>query len=467
MPNGVSMTDGSSSLASPVDSPRPNTNRNSVTHSRKRSWPHDDEERIRASRRSRQQGLVPKHGVPVPQHFPEMIFQPPHYFPPASQQALAWPPQPDTQFNPALNPACSHIMTQVLGASLTTQGFGAFEPQHSQPMYPGPVLDQPEWITTTMQDGPCSVPPPNVMIDGLGQFANMDSISGSDFIYSQHVSDHPIAYESVTQQYSPPTYAEHNQTFTFDQSYSTHQPPQCMLPTSMPFAPTMLSSSETLLQTDERCECGSNCTCVGCGTHFNNGPTRNLIGNLNSILVKDDTAGQYGGQLSNNNQDWTSPNDFCSQPLTSAEATPGNLPSPAISISEDTVLCEGVIESELSAFAGGNQPKEQTCLPRAEYMTVEYSLDTALLAAPEITDLNPSDFDFLHESLTADFPVGHPLNSNALFSAPEGEFTGTGPIGGFINPLDGSTIPAREVIHILADEDDSSSPTGLSSCCRS
>ena len=466
MPNGITMIDGSSSLASPADSPRPNTNRNSMTHSRKRSWPHDDEERIRAARRGRQQGLIPNHGAPVAQHFPEMIFQSPHYLPPASQHALAWPPQPDTQFNPALDPTRSHIMAQVHDAILATPGFGPFEPQHSQPMYPVPALDQSAWFATTMQDGPCSVPPANVMIDGSGQFANMDSISGSDFIYSQHVSNHPIAFDSVTQQYTPSTHAEFDQTFTFDQSYSMHQPPQVMLPRSMAFASTMPSGSETLLHTDERCECGPNCTCVGCGTHFNNVPTRNLVGNLNSILVNDNTAGQHDGQLSNNDQDWTSPYDICSEPPTIAEATPGNLPSPAVSIGEDRVLCEGVIESELSAFAGGNQPQKQTCLPLAEYMTVEYPLDTALPAAPETTDLNSSDFDFLRKSPTADFPVGHPFNSIALFREPVREFTGTGPIGGFIDTLDGSTTLAREVIHIPDDEDGSSSPAGQSSCCR-
>ncbi|MCJ1381822.1 hypothetical protein MMC17_004933 [Xylographa soralifera] len=498
MPNGVSMVAGSSSMASPVDSPRSGTKRNSASHSRKRSWPHEDEERIRASKRSRQQCLVPKNGTAVAQPFPAMMFQSPQYLPPASQQAWVWPPQPNTQFNVALDPASNHIMDQIHATNLSTQGFSPYQPQHSQPMYSSPVSHQPEWIATTMQDEPCSVPPPHVITDNFAQFDNMNSFPGSDLIYSQHVSHHPIGYNSATQYSIPPAHAVFNQTFSFDQSHNTQQPPQSMLPMPMPFASTILSGSETLLETDERCECGPKCSCEGCGTHFDNVPTRNLVGNLSSILVKDDVIGLYEGQLLDYNQNSTSSNNIFPRSPTIAEATPGNLPSPADSISEDRVLCEGIHELELSEFAGGNRPKKRTRLP--DYVTVGYSLDTVPVAKPGTTDLNAeADGGLFFQSFAAGLPVGEPINSVEMFSAPAEEFIDPLeeilnpaedfmiPVGDFINPLGepinptgdfftpfGDLIdpaeefsnPVRKVIDLSADEDDPVSPTSLPSCCR-
>ncbi|MCJ1316973.1 hypothetical protein MMC15_002294 [Xylographa vitiligo] len=475
MPGGISVIADSSSMASPVDSPRSRTSRSSTIHSRKRSWPHEDEERIRASKRNRQQGLVPQNGAAASQHFPTMMFQTPQYFPPVSQQALPWLPQPDSQFNVALNPASAHIMAPIHGTGLSSQSLGPYQPQHTQPTYAGPVSDQQEWIATIMQGGSHSVPPPNVNTDSFGQLVDIDAIARSDFIYLQHDANHTIGHDSGTQNSVPLTHPTFNQAFNFDQSLGTYQPPQSILPMSIPFTSTIPSGTEMLLETDERCGCGPSCSCEGCGIHFNNVPTRNLVGDLNSILVKDDVFGQHEGQLFSYNQNSTSPNDICREPSTIIGTTPGNLPSPANSLGEDWVSREGVVESDFSVLAGANQPEEHPRLLR-EYVTVGYSFDTAPAITSEFPDLPAEAENNLRlRELTVDLPAGHPLNSVALFGAPVDEFTGDyfNPIGDYIHPLGNLinqvgdiTTPVREVIDLSADENDPVSPMGQSSCCR-
>ncbi|MCJ1281450.1 hypothetical protein MMC26_000769 [Xylographa opegraphella] len=467
MPNGVPMNAGSSSRTSPVGSPQNNTSRISKTHSRKRSWPHDDEERIRAARRSRQQGPVPRNGVAVAQNSPATMFQTPQYFLPG-QQTLAWSTQLETQFNVALDPASAHIVAQGQGVGLSAQGFATYQPQHHQPTYAGFIFGQPQWDATAAQELPRSGPPPNVVVGNFGQFGDMNALAGADFIYSQHDANHPLGNDSLAQHSVPPTQTIFNQTFNFNQSRITHQSTQSTLPTPTPFASTTLSVSETLLEPDEKCNCGPNCSCVGCGTHFDNAPTRTLVEDLNSILIKDDEVGQHEGHSYNYNQISTSPQGICPESSTITETTPGNLPSPAVSISEDRVLGEGVLESELSEFAGRNEPKEHTRL-LPDYMTVQYSLDTASVATPETTDLNPhAEFGIFGESWAQDFP------------GVSGEYLGgnnTNPISDFFEPMrhgvntsdlnqgNEYTNPIREVIDLSADEDDPVSPNGPSACC--
>ncbi|MCJ1289571.1 hypothetical protein MMC34_001104 [Xylographa carneopallida] len=472
MPNGESMHAGSSSMASPVDSPRPSTTRRPATHSRKRSWPHDEEERIRASKRNRQQGLVPRNGALTAQPFPTMMFPQHQYLPPAPQQALAWVPRPNEQFNAALNTASPNVMAQTHSASLSAEGFGSYQPQYPQPMYAGPVSDQSGWMAPTTQNGPCCAVPPNGNFDCFGQSVDTKSLLESDFIFEQNHGAQPLTYDISIQQSMNPTHAAFVQTFNFNSSYSMHQPSQKTLPMSSPFASTMLSSSETSLKTDETCECGPKCSCVACGTHFNNIPTRHLIGDLNSILVKDDVVGQSEDQ-SFYNQDSTSPHDFFLGTSETAGTSPGNLPSPANSIGEDKTICMGVVQSEFLEFDGGNQPTNRTDLPTSlNYMTASYSFDPALMTLPDITNLKTdAETDSGQQLFTADLPFLYPLNSTEPFNVAGGDPTET--IGDVINPsvnlnfqIDGWTNPTEAFIDLTADEDDPVSPTAPSSCCR-
>ncbi|MCJ1389850.1 hypothetical protein MMC18_002707 [Xylographa bjoerkii] len=405
MPNSVA---GSPSLANRFDNPRLRNIRKSATHSRKRSWPHDDEERMRAAARDRKRGFIPGNGS---QQFPQIVSQSPQYMhlPPDSQQTSVWPPQPNAQFNVRLDQASTNVMAQIHNASASAQGSGPYQPQHLQPSYAYPVSDQQELTTTTIQPGNYSVPTSDINFDTFGQFVDMDCYPASGPIHSHHNPDNSIDYGSATQRSIPPLNATFNQTLSSHQLHMTQQPPQGIFPSSPSFASTFTWDMGTLLEAEEKCKCGPNCTCEGCGTHFDNAPTRNLIGDLNSILVEDHAVGQWEHQSLDNNQIWTSSTDICPRLTTTVEASPGNLPSPADSISADTVLGEGVDESELSEFAGGIQSEEHSQLPPS-YMTVGYSLDITTVTTQETTDLGAKYFegggDLFLETFAMDLPVG-------------------------------------------------------------
>ncbi|MCJ1398110.1 hypothetical protein MMC11_001307 [Xylographa trunciseda] len=424
-------------MESTSNSSRPTNNRKSTSHSRKRSWPLVDEERMRVGKRIRQQGCqVPQAGAAIVQHFPETMFQSPQYFPAAFQQNLAWSPQPNTEFDVPLDPATTYGMANIHTASSSSQTFGPYQPQPSQPVYADPASAQQAWIDTTMQHGAYSMPPSDIHFASFEQFVDLDSPPVSDLIYPQDIPYHPIGYGSITQQSISPSYATFNQTFDPNQSHITQQSHQSIHPSPLLFSSTAPPSSETPLEADERCKCGPDCPCEGCGTHFNNAPTRNLVGDLRGILVQDHVVGQYEDHSLDSNQNLTGTNDIYRRHTTVSQASPGNLPSPVDSINEDKVLCEGVDESELTEFAGAIQSEENSQSPPPHYVTVEYSLSIAAEPTPETTDLDAiysdgnDDGDLFLQSFVIDLPAGELAD------------------------------------RYVEEEDNSTSPKGPSSCCR-
>ena len=357
---------------------------------------------MRDARRSR------RGSIGVAEHFPQLISQSPPSFPTAPEQDMAWGPDSDVRFSMPLNLASTYVMDQTHPADSSLQGSGLYQSEHTQPLHAGLPLNRLEWTGAPMRYEACFAPPPDAPAHRFGPMFNTMFCPPTHDGFSQHIQVHPISHGSIIHQPVRPLYDAFNQTFSPNQSHTMLQPIQSTRSTlSLPASP-VISGSETLLEADNGCNCGPNCLCEGCVTHFNNTSTRNLVGDLRNILVKDHAVGQYKDQSVDHTQISSSPIDVCPRHTTVAEASPGNLPSPADSISEDRVLCDGVNDSELSEFAGEHKPVEpsQAVL---HYLTVEYPLDSTAEMASGSTEFGseyPQDDNQFLQPFAADPLVG-------------------------------------------------------------